>query len=482
MAAHAGSVSDELSEEDNTASEVSSCSECCDDQESVDADTEIADKAASTEPYPGVIHDWTPLLSRLQDYASLTDLEVSGLRACVYTSLSVLASVLLANSTLKNLAVQVCLPKHDPAAEWVAFTEAVGQNKGLESLSFASSTFGSDPEAAVAALRAALEENVTLRKLSMEECGLSSSNVLLLLGCLERNTTLEELHVDPFHDEDFLVKLRETYKFKGRILFAQKSAFGEVVRKTAFEKESAGEMNFLFTRPEEVIPMLAVLSRARETLTDLSFEGKVPISDHGGRLLASIIPKCRLLEKVSLLFPSGVVPVLFLLEALTQSESVYCLVLGGGWQLTERVGQSFEHMLRTNTNIRELTIIQPNRTGFEDLKKHLRVGMQKNGLVSKLRLLYDVDRKESRDYELMRMLQRNRIVEKRLEDMASRVRGDPGCLSSTPNLDVEYYTTRLGLNASNPAYAGLEAQLEMSKKLRQDMIDLAGRFSKMLAK
>lgn len=482
VAALAGSVSDGLSQEYTSVSRASSCSEGCDDQESVDVDTGTADKGISTDSHREVMRDWTPLLSFVKDYVSLTDLEISGLRACMYSSLPELSSVLLANSTLKNLAVQVCLPKRDPVDDWLAFTKAVGQNKGLESLSFAHSTFGSDPGPAVVALRAALEENVSLQKLSMERCGLSGSNTQLLLGCLERNTTLEELHVDPFDDQDFMLKLRDTYKFKGRILFVYESAFGEVRRKTAFEKESAGEMNFTFTRQNELMPMFNALSHARDTVTDLSFDSKDPMTEHGGRLLASILPKCRVLERVSLLFPSGIVSALYMLEAVTQSETVSCLVVGGGWPLTDMVGQSFEHMLRVNTSIRELTIVQPNRTGFEDLKKHLRQGMQKNGLVSKLRLLYDVDRKESRDYEIMRMLQRNRIVEKRLEDMASRVRGDAGCMCCTPNLDVEYYTTRLGLNASNPAYAGLEAQLELSKKLRQEMIDLAGRFSKMLGK
>ncbi|XP_077532317.1 uncharacterized protein LOC144144660 [Haemaphysalis longicornis] len=373
--------------------------------------------------YLEVSCDWAPFFRRLAVNHELTELEIVDCSPFLFLSLNDLANALLFNYTLKRLKLQMCMSSTEQNVDidWQYVSKAIRQNLGLQQLSFAFSSFGTEADGAVAALGDALAENQILRELSVEGCELSSSNLMLLLNGLSRNVTLQKLHIGALEGDDLCQQLlkhitklnlseRVDWVCKLNSDLLQWAAIEEGINVTPNGLQRLRKLKLLLERVEDSdnpFPGLYLMSCA---LTSLSIGGDVQMNDAGAETFALFFIRSAVLDSVSLLFPASERQVVLMLNGLSLSKTVSCVVVGGDWRLIGAASVAFEQTLHTNTSITELTIAQRTRVGFEELKCHLQRGLQNNYSVSKLRLLYGADQVESRDSRIVRLLQCNRML------------------------------------------------------------------------
>ncbi|XP_077532187.1 uncharacterized protein LOC144144548 isoform X1 [Haemaphysalis longicornis] len=370
----------------------------------------------------GISCNWTPFFQRLGNNSELCELEIIDCGA-LHLSLADLASALMVNNSLKRLKLQLRLSSAEPSIviAWQRLSQAIGQNRALQLLSFAFSKFGDQEDAAVTALGDALAENETLRELSVEGCELSYASLHVLLDNLARNMMLQKLLIGALEDADMceqvlghIVELGLSERVDwicklkcDRLLWAAVEVRVEAARHGA---QVLRKVSVLGPRVQGAGDSFTGLSLMYRALTSLSIEGNVVISNAGAETLEDLFARSSVLESVTLLFPVGESLVVTILAGLASSKTVSSVVVGGGWPLVGAASVAFEKLLETNSSIVELSIVERTRVGFEDLKCRLQRGLRRNYSVSKLRLLYGEERVESRDSRVVRLLQCNRIM------------------------------------------------------------------------
>ncbi|KAH7980916.1 hypothetical protein HPB49_020102 [Dermacentor silvarum] len=363
--------------------------------------------------------NWMDLFKRLRYNKSLSELEIMDCDSLTFLSLNELADAMLINSTIRRLKLTISFPPMNAYVSdaWRKLTQSIGQNRGLKSLSFASSNFCEESQP-MASLAEAIALNKTLVELSVEDCNLSCLSVLFLLDGLSRNETMKTLH---------LGLLREDEQINQRVLKrVTELGLGERVD-CVYELKN----DWLLRWPREVyaaVPfrrvrvartsafngdyILNILHHALGTLTSLYVEGVagVPMTSIGAQYLSDLFANSIVLEHVTLLFDAATGPIVTILDGLASSKSIYSVVVGRGWQLSDEVAITFEETIRKNSSIAELTVWQDTRVGFEKLKAHLRLGVERNDAICKVRLLYGPEKKESHDWALLMLLLSNRVV------------------------------------------------------------------------
>ncbi|KAL1424994.1 hypothetical protein MTO96_019574 [Rhipicephalus appendiculatus] len=311
--------------------------------------------------------NWEELFRRLRCNTSLTDLEIFDCGSRMYTSLKDLAGALLENSTLRRLKLCIAFPHMDESAAelWRKLTQSIGSNQGLKSLSLASWNYCEEHGEIMEELAEAIAQNKTLVELSVEDFDLPVASLLLLFGGLSLNDKMETLHIGALPVDEEVNRL--------------------VLKRVA-------ELGL----GERVDCMYVLKSDWQLDQTEEAYRATC--------LRSSV------LEHVTLLFDVDASVAITILKGLASSRTLYTVVVGRGWQLSSEVAIAFGETLKKNSSIAELTVWQDNRTGFEELKKHLRLGVKPNYAISKVRLLYGPEKKESCDWELFQMLQNNRVV------------------------------------------------------------------------
>lgn len=364
--------------------------------------------------------NWEELFKRLRCNTCLSELEIFDCGSRMYTSLKDLADALLENSTLKRLKVCIGFPHMDECAadQWRKLTESIGRNRGMRSLSLASWNYCEEHGEIMAELAEAIAQNKTLVELSVEECDLPVESLLLLFGGLSLNETMKALHIGTLlADEEVnrlvLKRVAElglgervdcTYVLKSDWQLDQSE---EAYRATCFRR-----LRLVDTSALDGPYTINILRRAGDTLTSLTLEGVAgtPMSCTGAECLADMFANSSILEHVTLLFDVDASVAITILKGLASSRTIYTVIIGREWQLSREVAIAFGETLRKNSSIAELTVWQDTRRGFEELKEHLRLGVKPNYAISKVRLLYGPEKKESYDWDLLQMLQNNRVV------------------------------------------------------------------------
>ncbi|KAK8772285.1 hypothetical protein V5799_024471 [Amblyomma americanum] len=357
------------------------------------------------------------LFDRLGCNTSLTELEVVDTTPRLHLSLHDLATSLMTNTTLSRLTLRIFVPEAnmDFLGGWQRLTRSIACNQSLKYLSFATSRFGVRESACMSALGDAIGLNKTLQELSVQGCRLNCASLLYLLGGLVQNKTLQELKLgdlgaDDRTSEQILQQVIDL-RLGERVDCVYTLRHGKVLEKVCTPNEalSIRGLRLACAQVDDRDAMLACLSLLRESLTTLRVEG-VPMTDEGAYCLAKLFAESKVIRDVMLLFPATADQVALMMSGLAASEIVNIVTVGGGWELYGVAAEAFEEVVRDNRSIRELTVFQETALGYEELKSYLQRGVTGNDVIVKLRLLHGRNRTESRDFEVMQTLQRNRVV------------------------------------------------------------------------
>ncbi|KAL1424995.1 hypothetical protein MTO96_019575 [Rhipicephalus appendiculatus] len=363
--------------------------------------------------------NWAKLFKLLRYNTCLSDLEIFDRGSCMHTSLKDLADALLDNSTLRRLKLCARFPRMDQCAtgQCLKLTQFIERNRGLKALSFASSKFCEDC-VAMAELAEAIAQNKSLIKLSVEECDLSLASLFFIFFGLSHNETMETLRIGILlMDEEVnrlvLERIAElglgervdcVYAVKSDWLLAR---YPEACEMTCFRK-----VRVVYSSALDGDCFLNIVHHVQKTLTSLYLEGMTDfcMSYTEAQCLADVLANSNMLEHVTLLLDVDAGIVVTILEGLALSRTIYSVLVGHRWQLSGKVAIAFGEMLRKNSSIAELTVWQDTRTGFEELKVQLRLGVKHNYAIYRVQLLYGPEMKESHDWALLQMLQNNRIA------------------------------------------------------------------------
>ncbi|KAK8784757.1 hypothetical protein V5799_008879, partial [Amblyomma americanum] len=175
----------------------------------------------------------------------------------------------------------------------------------------------------------------------------------------------------------------------------------------AITKNGVRFRNFKFCcayGPEADI-VFGVLDCLKDTLTDLSIDCNEVMCDTGTQALAKLLRDSLILENVKLDFPSTPDTSLVLLQGLAESRSVSSLTLSdcviGGTD--DVVPIAFEDLLRVNSSIVTLTVVQGDLGELKVFLKRLAAGLAENHSISELNILHGPDCLEGvPNYDLVR--------------------------------------------------------------------------------
>ncbi|KAH7957372.1 hypothetical protein HPB52_018247 [Rhipicephalus sanguineus] len=368
--------------------------------------------------------NWAELFKRLRRNTCLCDLEIIDRDSLLYSSLTNLAEAVLENTTLRclKLTIRPSLTNAFPADHWCKLTDAIGRNRALTALSFASSSFCEEESSAIASLAEGIARNKTLVEVSVEDCDLSLTSLLLLLDGLARNERVEILRIGALSEDEEVN--RSVFKRVAELGLGERVDCEYVLKsewlldwtKQDYERTQCRRMKGVFASVLSNGDRISnMLDRAKDTLTCLHLEGKddVPMSAAGASSLHDLFANSNVLEHVKLLCNAVAVFVVRILSGLASSRTIYSVLFGRKWQLSREVAIAFAETLQENSSIAELTIWQDTRMGFEELKEHLRFGVSNNYAIHKIRLLYGPERKESHDLVLPQILLYNRTIARR---------------------------------------------------------------------
>ncbi|KAL1471699.1 hypothetical protein MTO96_023531 [Rhipicephalus appendiculatus] len=146
--------------------------------------------------------NWADLFKRLRHNTHLHDLNIIDCDSLLHSSLKDMADALLENTELRTLKLSIRCPTNACLADhWCELMDAIGRNRGLTTLSFASSRF-CEENSAIASLAEAIARSETLVDVSVEDCDLSLTSLLLLLDGLARNETVKILRIGALREDE----------------------------------------------------------------------------------------------------------------------------------------------------------------------------------------------------------------------------------------------------------------------------------------
>lgn len=379
--------------------------------------------------------NWVKLLKRLHFNTCLSDLEILD-RGASHTSLKDLADALLANSTLKHLTLSVRFPRTDgcTSGQCLKLTQSIDRNQRRRGLRFTSLKFCKDCEPMVK-FADAIAQNKSLITLSVEECDLSLVNLFLIFLGLSDNDTMETLHIGHLVMDDEVNRL--IFERIAELDLGERVECVYAVRSEWLQAQSSGDYEKMCIRKIRVLYsydldgdcFLNSMHRLRETLTALLLQNLPDfcMSCTAAQCLADVFANSNLLHATLVLDADTNIAVT-ILEGLALSRTIYSVVVGKRWQLSGKVAITFGEMLRKNSSIADLTVWQETRRGFEELKAQLRLGVQRNYAINRVRLLYGSEMKESHDWLLLQMLQNNRIAVSWAADIIRGCSSNAACM------------------------------------------------------
>ncbi|KAH6933247.1 hypothetical protein HPB50_013835 [Hyalomma asiaticum] len=362
--------------------------------------------------------NWKKLFKRLRRNKTLYDLELVDCDSLMHSSLTYLADALLENSTLTRLKLSIRFPRMNVNIEdhWCKLTKSVERNQSLKSLSLASTRFCEEDSLMIASLAEAIAQNKTLVDISVEDCDLSLTSLSFLLDGLARNENLRALNIGELREDEQLNRsildrvVEMGLEERVDCSYVMKSDW--VLKWTQYECERTPirRVKVLYTSPSSESRILSVLHLAQDTLTYLHLEGvgDVRMSTTAAISLVDLLANSNALEHVTLLFDADDSVVVDILSGLASSRTIYSVIVGRRWNLSTEVMIAFVELLQKNTSISELALWQDTPTGYEEMKRHLMIGIEDNFAIQKLRLLYGPERKESRAANVFVFLQNNR--------------------------------------------------------------------------
>ncbi|KAH6933246.1 hypothetical protein HPB50_013834 [Hyalomma asiaticum] len=362
--------------------------------------------------------NWAELFKRLRCNTLLSDLEIIDCDSLMHSSLLYLADSLLENSTLTRLKLSIRFPELNPLLEdyWYELTKSIGQNRNLKWLSFASTKFCEEDSVMTVSLAEAIAQNKSLVDISVEDCDLSLASFYFLLDGLSRNDSVKTLHFGELRKYEELNRsildrvVEMGLEERVDCLYVMRSEWVLKWSQDECERTPIRRVRLLYTSPLRESRIFNILHRAQDKLTQLYVEGSgdVRMSMTAAIYLADLLANSHALEHVTLLFNADDTVAAKILSGLATSKTIYSVVVGLGWNLSREVMVAFQETVLKNSSIAELTIWQDDRTGYEELKRHIQGSMRPNVAIQKVRLLYGPEQKESRDPIMFNVLQYNR--------------------------------------------------------------------------
>ncbi|KAH6946024.1 hypothetical protein HPB50_011163 [Hyalomma asiaticum] len=358
--------------------------------------------------------NWAQLFNRLRHNTCLTDLEIIDIDSVMYSSLGELSVAMLENTTLSSL--KVCVNVFQVEL-WRKLMQSIGQNQGLKYLGLAWFKLAEGNEA-VAELADAIAHNKTLAELCIQDCELSVAALQTLFHGLSQNNTMKLLNFgNVLADEEGVNSVLNCVAELGlgeRLdgLYVLKSDWQLQRSQESLRTACIRRLKMMRAPPSGGDNALNFLRLMQDTLYILHLEGEagLPLSSTEAQCLANLLANGKVLEQVTLLFECDASAAVTIIEALASSTTIYSVVVGGRWKLSSKVATAFREALQNNSSITDLTVWQDTRVGFGELKESVRMGVNRNYAIIRVRFLYGPEMKESHDWALFQMLQANRVI------------------------------------------------------------------------
>ncbi|XP_049520829.1 uncharacterized protein LOC125944415 [Dermacentor silvarum] len=359
---------------------------------------------------------WEAALHALATKLTLAELTITS-RSTFLSALSPLALAVATSETLKCLELILdapCTVANESYPDWEDLAAIITQCHALRTLRI---NVPSLVDAAPAAMSDAIAGNRSLQELHFDGCVIPCHSALVMLEGLSRNSTLQLLGIMNTDGVDaeyehllwFMMKNSLCHRVSVRYEGCQAKLLAKAIgndgmrfRNFKFFCRYAPEANVVF----QALPCL------KDTLTTLSIDSNEEICDTGAESLAKLFSDSLILENVELDFPSTPDTSLVLLQGLAQSRSITSLTLIG-WAIggaDDAVPLAFEDLLRVNSSIMELILVQGDSGDLDILQKHLAIGLVENHSVSELSILYGPGVLVLRDTAIMQSLRVNRTM------------------------------------------------------------------------
>ncbi|XP_065304945.1 NLR family CARD domain-containing protein 3-like [Dermacentor albipictus] len=373
-------------------------------------------EARITKLHLNVDCNWEAALHALATKVTPAELKITS-RSTFHSALSPLARAVATSETLKCLELILdasCAVANENCPDWEDLADIIAQCRALRTLRI---DVPSLVDVSPAAMSDAIARNWSLQELHFSGCAIPCHSALVLFDGLSRNSTLQLLGIVNIEGVDaeyehllrFLIKNslchRVSVRYEGcqaKLLVKAITIDGMRFRNFKFFCTYAPEANAVY----EALPFL------KDTLTTLSIDSNEEICDMGAESLAKLFSDSLILENVELKFPSTPDTSLVLLQGLAQSRSITSLTLvrwaiGGD---DDAVPLAFEDLLRVNSSIVELHLVQGDSGDLDILRKHLAIGLVENHSVAELHILYGRDVLVYQDKAIMQSLRVNRTM------------------------------------------------------------------------
>ncbi|KAH6945842.1 hypothetical protein HPB50_010188 [Hyalomma asiaticum] len=359
---------------------------------------------------------WGAVSNLLARNATLTQLAIVS-RSTFHSALGSLAHAVAASRTLECLEL-ILDPSWAQADEihsdWEDLVAIIAQCRALRKLRITLPSLG---DAAVAAISGAIANNRTLHELCFDGCTIPCYSAVVMLEGLLSNWTLQLLSLMNIEGDDaeyehlllFMMKNSLCQRVSVRYEGCQAKLLEKAMRKDGIRFRT---FNFFCKYAPEANVVFEALPYVKNSLTSLSIDSNEDLCDTGAESLAKLFSDSQILRNAELDFPAAPDTSLVLLQGIAQSRSLTSLTLIG-WAIggtDDAVPLAFEDLLRVNSSITELTLVQGGSGELDILRKHLAIGLMENRSLSELGILHGPDLCVLRDTAIMQSLRVNRTA------------------------------------------------------------------------
>ncbi|XP_077521525.1 uncharacterized protein LOC144132756 [Amblyomma americanum] len=343
----------------------------------------------------GVECDWEPFLDALVTNIDLVELAIVS-RSTLAFSLHRLVRAVSISETLESLELDLDTSwAIDDDRIWEELAAIVGQARALRMLRI---TVSNMTNVALELLKNVIARNQCLRDLHFHRCQISCHGAMELLGGLRCNSTLQLLDLAELSGREgeyrellqFMVDNRLCDRVSVCYMGCQAWLLGKAITNNGVRFRN---FKFCCAYGPEADIVFGVLPCLKDTLTELSIDCNEVMCDTGTQALAKLFRDSLILENVKLDCPSTPDTSLVLLQGLAESRSVSSLTLSG-WMIggmDDVVPIAFEDLLRVNSSIVQLTVVQGDLGELKVFLKRLAAGLAENHSISELNILHGPD-------------------------------------------------------------------------------------------